>query len=277
MSEPRPELDPHVRLELDALSRKRNGFLDAGRQVRVLAIGSSHGAYGFDASRLGGAYNLCTTSQDLAHSRLLYDFAVRNGAPLSDVVVFYSVFSEGLELARTDDRWRCAVMKEVFALDHDYGDPLIDQEFARCAGVSSGLRASNELSGYVHEPDPWFFPESYGAERRANDHLKHRARGGQNGHLARLVEQARAAGQQVLVVLSPARADYRAHLPPPEELFADLYALERAEGGFDILNLFDHPAFAAEEFGDFDHLHPHRAGPGKLVRIVADRLTPVSG
>lgn len=272
------EPETHERAELEKLVTKRNGFLERVDGVRCLAVGSSHGAYAFDSTRLEGAYNLCTISQDLRHSEFLYDFAIRSGAPLTDVILFYSAFSRGLELAKTDERWRCAVLQEVFEFDHDYGDPAIAEVRSRVAGLSRDLLLTNDTAGFVHDADPWFYSDDdseAAAAVRARGHLKNFARGGQNAHLAAIAERAARERHRLLVVLSPGREDYRAQLSPSDSMFADVYDLQRELADsepFQILDLFDGDVFEPEEFGDCDHLHPHRPGPAKVARMVAEHL-----
>ncbi len=269
-------IDKQLLSDLRLLTRKRSNLLELGNRTAYVAVGSSRGAYGFNPMFAPYSCNLCSISQDLTHSFLLYEYANKHCQSIKGVVVFYSSFSNGFKLAKTNEKWRCAALKEVFSLDAPYHDNEIERSIESCSGISYGVHAPGNAHGFVHNDPLFFFPNSYGADRRAADHMKGNQRGGQNIHLFRIVIEAQTRRQKVIVVIPPARSDYRAHLPSTEVLFKDLFASrEECESicDFTILNLYDDSEFIDNHFGDFDHLHPYEAGTELLTRKVAKHLS----
>src|SRR5271168_5044707 len=98
---------------IDELLPKRNGLLNNCKSITALAVGSSHGDYGFNPVYAPGAFNFCSTSQDLKHSLYLYEFAAKICPSLQYVIIFYSVFSSGFLLEQCSEKIRCAAYKEI--------------------------------------------------------------------------------------------------------------------------------------------------------------------
>jgi hypothetical protein len=58
----------------------------------------------------------------------------------------------------------------------------------------------------------------------------------------------------LVIVIPPARKDYRENLPDHKILFSRLYSLLEKNNVF-IVNYYDDNSFGLEDFGDFDHLN----------------------
>ena len=78
---------------------------------------------------------------------------------------------------------------------------------------------------------------------------------------------AKAKGHDFYVVVPPFRSDYMALMPPFEETFKELLALD----GVKILNFFGDENFSDGDFGDTDHLN--KSGAMKLTRLIRDKIS----
>ena len=260
------QLDPLLSHEILELVAKRTSLVGHLDSLRTLAVGSSHGDYGFDPAFVPEAFNLCTSSQDLLHSCLLVEKMSRLNPAIANIVVFYSAFSPGNVLEKTSDRIRCAALKEVFLLDVEYTAPDVLAAHASIAGRLDTMKLDRGARGFIRTNDSPFIADDFGANRRAATHMKHNARRTEDIHLVRLVLGAHARGQQVLVVIPPVRSDYKAAL---RRISPDVFAGLRMLAGFAfpaplrVLDCFDDFSFDDAWFGDFDHLLPE--GPGCAV------------
>jgi hypothetical protein len=171
-------------------------------------------------------------------------------------------------------------MHEILDLDLTYSD----LDLARRAGALKDRLANwtptvDGRLGFLPTLQKSFFPGSYGADRRAQEHLKLNL-----GHeaLPELVATAMLAqrlGHRLLLVVPPARADYRAACAaPPATLFRGLGEMraQLSVDAFTVLNCWDDPDFADPDFGDFDHLLPLGAGSATLSRKVSIALQSIS-
>jgi hypothetical protein len=263
-----------VNESLKVLAAKQAAFLAEAGSLTTLVIGSSHGDYAFDPGRFPGAFNFCCGSQDLKHDAVLYDYCANRAPNLRDVIVFYSVFSTGFLLEKSSEAARCAVYKALFAPGFPYASEDINTTFAEVQealpGYALDMAAAGD-AGFIRSDDRFFFPEGYGAARRAADHMKHNARGGADIYLVKILDMAEQLGHRVTVILPPVRDDYRRELnATTEQLFWSIVELKthfRYE--FGVVNLFDDPEFDWHHFGDFDHLRAGGPGP----EILTDRLS----
>lgn len=264
MTEPAElNLSATLRQELLDLTAKRTSLVQHLDSLQVLAIGSSHGDFGFNPAFVPESFNLCSPSQDLRHSYLLYDKVAGMNPAIRDIVLFYSAFSSGYLLEKTSEKEKCAALKELFLLDSDYDDPVIIAAHRSIAGRLGEMRLERGYRGFIRTNGGPFFGEDYGADRRAGTHMKHHDRRAEDLHLVRLILAAQARGQRVTIVIPPARSDYKAALQRlSTNVFRSLY--EIAGFGYRepvrILDCFDDFSFTDEWFGDYDHLLPE--GPG---------------
>jgi hypothetical protein len=178
-------------------------------------------------------------------------------------------------MEKTSEKEKCAVLKEIFQLDVEYDDPEILAVHAMLAGRLDQLELERGLRGFIRTNEDTFFPNDYGADRRAATHMKHHDRRAEDLHLVRLILAAQARGQNVLVVIPPARSDYKAALRKlSDQVFRSLYEI----AGFAfrapvyILDTFNEDAFEDAWFGDFDHLLPEGRGCALLSATIRDVL-----
>jgi hypothetical protein len=96
----------------------------------TVAVGSSHGDFGFDPSFCPGAFNLCCRSQDLKHSLLLYKHISDNYPKIKNLVLFYSTFSPGSVLEKSlTEKFISPSLNELFNLNFEYEDQELASEF----------------------------------------------------------------------------------------------------------------------------------------------------
>lgn len=269
------QLDPLLGHEILELVAKRTSLVEHLDSLRTLAVGSSHGDFGFNPAFVPDAFNLCTASQDLRHSCLLVEKMSRLNPAIANIVVFYSAFSPGHALEKTSDRVRCAALKEVFLLDVEYTNPDVLAAHASIAGRLSAMKLERGARGFIRTNAEPFIGDDYGVDRRAATHMKHNARRTEDIHLVRLVLGAQARGQKVLVVIPPVRSDYKAAL---RRISPDVFASLRMLAGFafpaplQILDCFDDFSFDDAWFGDFDHLLPEGPGCAMLSTRIRNHL-----
>ncbi len=242
--------------------------------LTTIVLGSSHGDFGFNPAYFPGSFNLCCASQDLKHSYLLYRHVVENYKRITNVVLFYSVFSPGWNLQRNPSE-KCVGMAldELFNLNipHDYEE--LQGEFLKIRGRLNHLNFdSNGYRGFLQDRGKTYFPLSYGASKRAADHLRWNSSHGENLHLLRLLLCARQHNHQVSIVVPPARSDYKDALNKGFGLlFSSLQEiLYEFHIDFEVklVNAFDSQIFEDAHFGDFDHLLPTGNGTERLTRLI---------
>ena len=257
------------------LIQKKMGLLQAGAAIKTLVLGSSHGDYGFDPAFCPGSFNLCSTSQDMKHSQLLYEYAAQHCPQLQNVVVFHSVFSPGFMLEKCSEKLRCAAFKEIFELPGGYDDE-IETAYAMAHGRLAAETIPPGFNGFLKSDQRFFFSPTYGAERRAGDHLKNNRRDGATAYLGNIIDRARQWGHHVLVLIPPGRSDYKQALRlDQEELFGALFTLVSGQGAgspVKILDLYHGTEFRDEDFGDYDHLRPAGQGPERLAQLAGAAL-----
>ncbi|WP_457105425.1 hypothetical protein [Methylobacterium sp. P5_C11] len=255
------------------LEAKRDAFMDGRAEIDTVIVGSSHGDYGVDPAHIAGSFNLCTASQDMRQSAMMYAWAARRNRRLRRVIVVYSLFSYGFDCARSADHARCVFLRRAFGFrwsrdlddalwpidfktrwpNHPHTLPPMDRGFARSNGVS------------------FFEVEEGFVARRVARHMELsevRDRGeSQLAHLHAIMVLARRRGDQVVVVIPPVRSDYHAAVLPGVTLFGKMKTI-CMRAGVPLVDTFDDPAFVWSDFGDPDHLYPDGDGSRKLAARI---------
>ncbi len=272
------EMTPLLRDSLFLLGAKRTMFQDHKASIDTLVIGSSHGDFGFDPSFFPGAFNMCCRSQDLKYAYLLYEHLTAQAPNIRQVALFYSVFSSGnwMEKASTESEI-CPALNELFGLGLHYEDPKLGRLAQLIEGRLDQLRLDIEgTRGFIPQLGKGFSPASYGAQNRANDHMKLNKQTDANIWLIKLLQKIRQKGQKFCVVLPPVRSDYKAATGgKTQTLFAPLLQILKDEGLNDkenIINAFDDDGFKDDYFGDYDHLLPLGEGTHRLSCLLAQHF-----
>ena len=80
---------------------KKKGLFQRINEINLLVLGSSHAKVGFNTCMVRNSFNLGTDNQDLYTSYKLLKSYIPNMENLKTVVLFYSLFSSGFDLAKT--------------------------------------------------------------------------------------------------------------------------------------------------------------------------------
>ncbi|MEW6132903.1 MAG: hypothetical protein AB1591_07015 [Pseudomonadota bacterium] len=195
------------------LTAKISAFNKLSKHIDTVAIGSSHGDYGFDPAFIPHSFNFCLASQDLKHSLYLYKWLISN-AILKNIVIFYSIFSPGFLLEKTNEKLRCVAYKKILHLDLVY-DSDIENNFNK---YDLQINSDADGNGFIKSNRRHFIKEDFGAERRAASHIKHAERGGQDEYLYQITKIASELKQRIVVVIPPARSDYRSFCQQTAEM-----------------------------------------------------------
>ena len=256
------------------LAAKRTMLHRCQNDIKTLVLGSSHGEFGFDPAYCPDSFNMCCQSQDLKHSYFLYEKLLKSTPLLTNVVIFYSVFSGGNVMERSStEKEICPAINELFNLNLEYQDGtlkiLSDNIKGRLDRVALDLGGFN---GFMPKSEDSFMRESYGAVARANDHLKLAARDDANLYLIRIILLAKHVGHKVYVVIPPGRSDYKNAIDAQGvKPFAGLYDIihnYKFDYKVNVLDCFGAGDFDDSYFGDFDHLIPS----GEGVKLLSTRL-----
>jgi hypothetical protein len=260
------------------LGAKRTMLRREKENIDTLVIGSSHGDYGFDPSYFPGSFNLCCRSQDLKHSYYLYNYISNNFQKIKNVVLFYSIFSPGNMMEKSpSEQDICPALNEIFNLNLEYEDEKLRQMSKHINGQLGDLTVESDgMRGFLPNYGKTFFPESYGAQNRVNDHMKANKRTEANIYLIKLLLLAKYLNHQVCVVIPPVRSDYKdATGGDSGSLFRSLHEILfelHIDHNAGLINCFDMSIFADRYFGDYDHLQPLGLGAEILSKIVFNKF-----
>jgi hypothetical protein len=206
------------------LVAKRTMLREATSDITTLVVGSSHGDFGFDPSFAPGSFNLCSRSQDLKHSYHLYSKLSEQNPRISTLVVFYSIFSPGSVLEKSPSEGEIAVaINELFNLGLEYGNDQLASLNAAVAGKLGEMSLHLPgRAGFLPNHGKGFMPASVTAEKRAADHMRFNKRHDAIPYMELMFDRASRNGHKVIIVIPPARSDFRLHAGKGEELFETL-------------------------------------------------------
>ena len=240
-------------------------------KMETLILGSSHADFDFLASE--NQFNLGLNSQDLYNSYKLYELYSKQ-KKLKNIIIFYSVFSEGLILDKTNGK-ELSLFYKVF-----YGIPILHNCF------------SLRLKEFVF---PWYFMQIIGNKidfnngnhlriddtcetlrlsttprKRALAHLKtHNRPDKQVKYLHKLAELCSKNSHNLYIVIAPATKEYKENLPASDYLFAPLTEFKNVE----VINLYDSNLFTNDDFADWDHLNSQ--GALKCTSFIQEKMTKI--
>lgn len=226
----------------------------------TLAIGNSHGLYGYRANK--GAFNFCDFSQDLYTSFKVYEYYA-NAKNLKNIILFYSVFSNGFELSKTNSKNLCAMYKYFFEIPYIGIDKEIEEDFNE---MSKTLKRTDKIKNFYGNFKN-YKNNNFPAEKRIQTHLRENQRNNiQNKWLTEIIEIAKKQNHNLYICIAPARKDYRDLLPNKDILFQSLYETIKDTNKVELINLYDSENFNTTDFCDTDHLN--LIGANKLTKII---------
>jgi hypothetical protein len=272
------QFSPAFQVWVGLLAAKR-ALLRSNPKIRTLCLGSSHGDFGFDPSHVPESFNLCCRSQDLKHSLYLYRKRSTGHPTIENVVLIFSVFSSGWNMEQHPEEGQIAVaINEMFDLDLTYDDPHLSSLYGMIKGklgeISLSLSVDENAAGFFPTAGKGFFPPTHGVEKRAAEHLNLNAQPGELSYLEEMLDLIRQNRHRAIIVLAPARADYRHHIGSGQKVFHQLRSIvrNRSHSEVTVLDLYDYEGFDDSDFGDTDHLHPLGVGAKHLSRLVRDAV-----
>ena len=271
------KITPLLEEYFNYLGAKRAMLLKSKDSIKTLAIGSSHGDFGFDPKYCPDSFNLCCRSQDLKHTYYLYEKVSAICPSLKNVVVFYSVFSSGSVMEMSpSEKEICVALNVLFKLDIEYEDAGL-KVLCHHGKDIWGDNFSCELegfNGFLPKFGKGVISEAYGATNRANDHLKFNARSDANIYLIRILLLAKRLGHKTFIVIPPVRSDYRAATGGDStHLFKSLFEILDLNYDAELINCFDSNEFDDSQFADFDHLLPTGKGTKTLSTHIKKAIT----
>lgn len=233
---------------------------------KTLIIGSSHAMYGFIPD--DDTINLGMASQDLYYSWKLYEKYVLQMPSLTNIVLFYSVFSPGFQLDKSSEFSRCAAYRLYFDIDYLDLDKSIIQKIEKVA-----CKYHHEIAGNAPLSTPKLKPSRIPnslTQEIAEKHLKHNCRSMlQNAYVQKIITLAKEKKQRLFIVLSPAREDYRRCLPDKSELFKFIYQTATDNPQIKLVDFYDDKSFINDDFSDNNHLF-YSTGAKKLTdKLIA--------
>lgn len=243
-------------------------------QIDTLAVGSSHGDFGFNPHYFPNSFNLCCRSQDLKHSFLLYKNLTEKFPKIKNVILFYSLFSPGSFLERSpSEKYISPALNELFDLNIEYDDKELHCEHEKIKGrLNTIVFESNGINGFLPNYFKDGLPEDYGATRRATEHLKISKKEEANLYLIRLLLLAKHRNHKVCIAVPPVRSDYKKAIGSEfnvlfKSLLEVLYCYHLG-CEVSLVNCFNEEMFYDDHFIDYDHLLPLGKGTELFTRLI---------
>lgn len=253
--------------------RKRLQAREKAGVIENMILGSSHAKCGWAAGEKD--INLGMDSQDLYYSYNLYKKYMDIFPNLKNIIVFYAVFSSGLDTEYTSYFYSAIAQHVYFGIPYHNEDKAIELNFEGFEKAIKNkhfslLKAAQKLSSdYVAEKER-FVSEDI-VKQTALNHLKNNQRQvDQNIYLQNLCRQASERQQQVTVIIPPFVSLYKSVLPDEKEIFKTLYALADDNPNLKILSYYNSNAFSDDDFADYEHLN--RQGAEKLTALIKSKI-----
>ena len=168
------------------IKTKRNTVLADKDSCNIIALGSSHGAYGFNPEFIGkNCFNLCTNSQDLYTAEKVLEYMLKNLPNLKKVILFLDIFSKGWSLEHTSAKHICASYQYLYGIQY----PLFNDKhnyLKQCKKLDLKILIPSEnKNGYLNPPKLNFTDS---VEDRVQAHLReHNRKLSQYDHLKNIV------------------------------------------------------------------------------------------
>lgn len=247
---------------------KFNEFKNKLDIVDTVILGSSHAAAGFVPSIYSNkSFNLASSSQDLYYSYHLVKFSIEKVKNLKSIILFFSVFSPGFTLQKTSESYKCVSYNLLYNIPYEFNpDKTLISFYNKLCKYNLSNKKFINSNGYIEQT--CFADSSYPVQKRVYTHLRENKRSNSRiKYLMHIIEECKKYNIKLIVVISPARSDYKKFMPDAKDLFNDLYQLNDK---LRIINLYDNTSFEDGDFGDFDHLN--KKGAIKLTKILKDIL-----
>ncbi len=236
--------------------------------IDTIVLGSSHAAAGFIPKQFSiTAFNLASASQDLYYSCQLLKYCQKELKNLKNIYLFYSVFSSGFELQKTNEKERCAFFKFLFNIPYKYDtDNKLEYFYKQTYSYYKKNKKNIDTNGYIEQKN--FFPSDYPINERAKTHLRENQReNNQMDYLQKIIEICTRDNINLKIIIPPLRNDFYNLLPDENILFAKLYQQDNLP---EIFSFWKNEIFMDSDFGDFDHLN--KQGAIKLTNLIKEKI-----
>ncbi len=241
------------------------------KNVKNLILGSSHAMNGFVPKQ--NDYNLGGSSQDLYISYNLYKYMLAKKHPnLENIILFYSPFSPGFQLCKTNEAFKCIPYKIFYDIDYQEEAPKSLKHLERC--LSPILKNTPAETSDDYRGKSCFYQdknEICDVASIARRWLKHNRRNSsQHEYIKQFVCDTVANNHKLYVIIPPMRADLRLLLPNKNVLFSELFKLQKQHPQICIIDYYDSELFEIIDFKDCDHLN--ELGGTKLSNLIHQKI-----
>ena len=259
---------------LKFLARKIRAFDAVKDHVHTLILGSSHAQMGWVAER--DEFNMGLGYQDLYYTYHLYK-RYMDCPNLKNIVVFYSVFSQGHQLIRTRDARACVSFKVVAGIEYSNVAMSKALHLGRLEGVYSRKAKRWQgkhpaIVGDLGNENDYIPALTPSAKDRALPHLKNNRRDfDMTAFVNLMATEMEKRGQKLFVVIPPATFAYRQALPGADVLFSRIRGCMSRLGSAKLMNHYEDDDFLDDgDFIDWDHLS--RKGAIKLTAKIRSEM-----
>ena len=233
-----------------ALNRHKNEIIN-------LILGSSHARDGFSPSKY--YFNLGNSSLDLYRLYKLYEYCINNNFNnLKNLIIFFDVFSPGLQLEKTKEAYKTIPYKYLYNIEYQFPLSEIYRNYEK--GLRKYLTAHTDI--YVDNnywgasPRNVTHDLSVTPQALTAKHLKNNSRNnGQIKFLENIFMLANKHSHKVYIVTPPYKKEYTQCLPRFEIVFKELLDLLAKYHDVTLLNFQNDNDFIDSDFDDWDHLN----------------------
>ncbi len=250
--------------------RKHASFLLHRNDIKNLVLGSSTARDGFVPTK--DDFNFGGSSQDLYRSYHLYKYCIDSGTPhLKNIVLFFDVFSFGLQLEKTQEAYKSIIYNILYKIPYAF---KLDRKYNKF---------SRKLRRYVKKYKVPDVSKYYGGSLYDNQdnivdvkglvekHLKNNKRGNnQIEYLKKIYDKTQENNQKIYIVLPPYRQDYMDCLPKRDIVFDELDQFLKEHNNITLLDFIDDNKFNLDDFSDCHHVN--KKGANKLTKLIKERL-----
>lgn len=242
----------NLRSVFQTIKVKRDTVLKNKKSCEIIALGSSHGAYGLNPTFIGqNCFNLCSNSQDLYTAEYVFEYMKERLPHLKKVILFFDVFSRGWRLDKTSATNICAAYTHLYGINYPFYE---DKEnfLKKCRALDKKkLKEFDNENGYLN-PKKMGFTET--VEDRVNFHLREYNREEpQYEYLKNIIKSIKDDQKiNMAILIPPLRQDYQ-KLLPENLLLNDAKELTKGTK-VQIWDFSSDKDFTDDDFYDYDHL-----------------------
>lgn len=234
--------------------------------IETVILGSSHANYDYVPQKT--ECNLGGNSQDLYLSYNIYKYLTEHDfKKLKNVVLFYDVFSDGLDLSKTRIHFVCIPYKLFYGIPYRIKLSFKSRIIERKCQKQLQNKTFSAPEGYKGMSLYKIWNKDIDVTKRVESHLKNNRRKiSQTSYLNNLINKCKKNGHILYIVNPPLRKDYLDLLPDYNEIFACLLKSVKGKINVKLLNYQSDTDFYYSDFGDCDHLN--KRGATKLANKI---------